>query len=67
MSKKQLSEAEARALLAEVTMETEQKLQKAAKSNRKIIGVIVAVVAVCVAGLVIVLVETGTHSDLFGK
>ena len=67
MSKKQWSEAEARALLAEVTMETEQKLQKAAKSNRKIIGVIVAVVAVCVAGLVIVLVETGTHSDLFSK
>lgn len=57
--KKQLSEAEARALLAEVTMETEQKLQKAAKSNRRIIGVIVTAVLVCVAGLVIVLVMRG--------
>jgi len=57
--KKQLSESEAKALLAEVTMETEQRLQKTAKSNRKIIGVIVAAVMVCVAAIVIVCVMRG--------
>lgn len=67
-ARKPMTEAEAKALLMEETRKTEKKLEKAHKSNRKLVIMVIVVAAVlCVAGVALALILGGKKDEEIPK